>query len=292
VSVTATVARAGSAWYTFDMGKTRAALAAATLLAALTSCAPGPEPTAYPTPKITAGELLAEMDAYARRLETASGVVTITARTPEGALPATEHDLAFARPDSVYVESLGPMGEIAVVTRVAGGRMAVHYIADGVWAEGAATPGNVQKLLGVPLDVGLLIRALLAETLVEPAGFAGTVRYLRPENEGDPTRLALRRGDGTRALLLTVDPNGPVLLGQVLYGPDDAQVLSVEYSGYAETDGLSRPYRVLIEDYAGSSVEISFSSQAVNPALPEGLFDLTPPPGVRVVELDTADKLE
>jgi outer membrane lipoprotein-sorting protein len=266
------------------VGKKRAVLAVSTLIAVFASCVPGPGPTVYPTPKVTAGELLAELDASARRLETASGTVTLTARTPEGALPATEHGLAFARPDSVYVESLGPMGEIAAVTRVAGDRMAVHYVADGVWASGAATPANVQKLVGVPLDVGLLLRALLAETLVKTEGL--TARYVRPENEGDPTRIALRREDDTKALLITVDPTGPVPLEQVLYGPDDEPALRVEYSDYAETDGLMRPGRVLLEDYAGSSVEVSFSSQEVNPVLPAGLFDLTPPAGVRVVELD------
>jgi outer membrane lipoprotein-sorting protein len=271
------------------MRKTRAALVISTLCAALTSCLPGPEPAVPPPPKITADELFGEMDAYARRLESASGVVTISARTPEGVLPTTEHDLAFARPDSVYVESLGPMGEIAVVTRVSGGRMAVHYVADGVWAEGAATPGNVEKLVGVPLDVGSLIRALLAEPLVQGEGFEGTVSYIRPEAESDPTRLALRREDGTRALLITVDDSAPVPLEQVLYDGADAPVLRVEYTEYAEVDGLSRPRRILLEDYAGSSVEISFSSQEVNPALPEGLFDLTPPDGVRVVELDRAN---
>jgi len=227
------------------------------------------------------------MDAYARRLESASGVITLQARTPGGALPATEHGLAFARPDSVYVESLGPLGEIAVVTRVTGGRMAVHYVADGVWAEGAATPGNVEKLVGVPLDVGSLIRALLAEPLVGPEGL--TVRYVRPESEGDPTRLALRREDGTRALLISVDDSAPVPLEQVLYDGADAPVLRVEYTEYAEVDGLRRPFRILLEDYSGSSVEVRFSSQEVNPELPEGLFDLTPPAGVRVVELDRAN---
>jgi outer membrane lipoprotein-sorting protein len=269
------------------VGKIRAALVVSTILTTLVSCVPGPGPTTYPTPKVTADELLGELDACARRLETASGIVTITARTPEGALPATEHDLAFARPDSAYVESLGPMGEIAVVTRVSGGRMAVHYIADGVWAEGAATPENVKKLVGVPLDVGLLIRALLAEPLADTKGL--TVRYLRPDAEGDPTRIALRREDETRALLITVNPDGPVPLEQVLYGSSDEPMMRVEYSDYAEADGLSRPFRILLEDFAGSSVEISFSSQEVNPALPEGLFDLTPPAGVRVVELDGAD---
>jgi outer membrane lipoprotein-sorting protein len=265
--------------------KTRAALVVSTFCTLGASCVPGP--AVHPPPKITAEEILGEIGAYARRLETASGVVTITARTPDGPLPATEHDLAFARPDSVYSESLGPLGEIAVVTRVCGGRMAVHYIADGVWAEGAATPQNVERLVGVPLDVGLLMRALLAETLVETEGL--TARYVRPENEGDPTRIALRREDGTRALLLTVDPAGPALLGQVLYDADGEPELRVEYSDYAETDGLLRPYRILLEDYAGASVEISFSSQEANPALPEGIFDLTPPAGVRVVDLDARE---
>jgi outer membrane lipoprotein-sorting protein len=268
------------------VGTKRAALVISTLLTALVSCGPGPGPTAYPTPKVTADELFGEMDASARRLETASGAVTITARTPDGALPATEHGLAFARPDSAYVESIGPMGEIAVVTRVADGRMAVHYVADGVWAEGAATPGNVERLVGVQLDVGLLIRALLAEPLISAEDFTGTVRYLRPDAEGDPTRIALRREDGTRALLLTVDPTGPVPLEQVLYDSADEPMMRVEYSDYAEADGLPRPFRILLDDYAGSSVEIFFSSQEVNPELPVGLFDLTPPAGVRVVELD------
>ncbi|MCX7020743.1 MAG: hypothetical protein NTW26_00445 [bacterium] len=271
------------------MRKTRAALVISTLCAALTSCVPGPGPVVNPPPKVTADELLAEMDAYARRLESASGVITLQARTPDGVLPATEHGLAFARPDSVYVESIGPMGEIAVVTRVCGGRMAVRYVADGVWAEGSATPGNVEKLVGVPLDVGLLMRALLAEPLVQGEGFDGTVRYIRPEAESDPTRIALRREDGTRALLITVDPAGPVPRSQVLYDAADAPALRVEYSDYAEVDGLLRPQRILLEDYADSSVEVRFSSQEVNPTLPEGLFDLTPPEGVRVVELDGVD---
>ncbi|MCK4593122.1 hypothetical protein KAU45_01380, partial [bacterium] len=233
------------------------------------------EPAVTTPPKMTAGELARELTVYAGGLESAKGTITLSARTTEGVLPATEHGIAFARPDKVYIESLGPMGEIAVVTRVAGGRMAVHYLADGVWAEGVATPENTARLLGVPVDIPLTVGALLAEPLIEAEGFDGTIRYVRPEAGDDPTRLAFRRADGTRALLITVDDSSPVPLEQVLYDAEGEPELRIAYSDYAPAGGVLRPYRIVIEDYAGSSVEITFSSQEVNPVLPEGIFELT-----------------
>ncbi len=250
------------------------------------SCLPGPEPVVTTPPKMTAGELLRELTDYAGKLESALGTITLSARTAEGVLPATEHGIAFARPDKVYIESLGPMGEIAVVTRVAGGRMAVHYLADGVWAEGAATPENTARLLGAPVDVPLTVGALLAEPLIEAEGFDGTIRYVRPETGDDPTRLAFRRSDGTRALLITVDDSSPVPVEQILYDDAGEPELRVSYSDYTDTDGILRPYRIVIENLSGSTVEITFSSQEVNPALPEGIFDITPPPDARIVDLD------
>ncbi len=247
---------------------------------------PGPEPADGHAEKLTAGELLRELTAYAGRLESALGTITLSVRTTEGVLPATEHGIAFARPDKVYIESLGPLGEIAVVTRVAGGRMAVHYLADGVWAEGASTPENIADLIGAPVDIQLMVGALLAEPLIEAEGFDGTIRYVRPETDDDPTRLALRRADGTRALLITVDDSSSVSLEQVLYDADGEPELRIIYSDHAPAGGILRPYRIVIEDFSGSSVEIAFSSQEVNPALPEGIFDMTPPPDVRIVDLD------
>jgi hypothetical protein len=262
----------------------RRALALACVLSALTGCRPAVGPSDGDV-ELSAAEAAAELAVAAARVERAKGVINLAAQTPEEVLPTSEHGVAFARPDHVYIESYGALGELLSVTRVADGRLAVYFPADDLWAAGAATAENIAKLVGAPLEIGLLARALLAEPLVDVAEHPGTIRYVGDPGDG-LTRLAFRRADGSRQLLVTLEPEFPAPREQRLYDAAGEPELLVTYSGYERIDGIPRPGVVTLDDLAGSVVTVEFIEQELNPGLPGAVFDLSPPEGVRVVDLD------
>jgi len=253
----------------------------------LLACLPEPQPDskAGSTEKLTAAELAEELAARSTEVESLRADLNIAARMGDDVLPTSEHSAIFSQPDRVYLESYGPLGEVLAITRVVEGKLAVYFPADGVWLTGDATAENAEQLLGVNFEIGLLTQAVLGAPLVNPAGFDGTIRYLRPEKVEDPTRLAFRLSTGEKALLLTVEDERRLLLEQVFYC-SDAPALRVSYAEYTEVDGFWLPGQVSLTDDAGIEVEINLTEQAMNLPLPEGVFSFTPPDGVRVIELD------
>ena len=251
--------------------------------ALLSACRPDVDPDLGSRPE--ASDLAVELAAYTAGIERAKGVINLAAQTPDEVLPTSEHGVAFARPDMVYIESYGALGEILSLTRTADGDLAVFFPGDNLWAAGAATAENVAKLVGAPLEIGLLARALLAEPLADVVDYPGSVRYVG-ETGDDLTRLAFRRPDGSRHLLITLDGAAPVPREQQLYDATGEPVLLVMYSDYSEIDGVLRPEVVTLDDLKGSVVTVEFVEQELNPELPSAVFDLAPPPDVRVVDLD------
>jgi len=253
----------------------------------LLSCLPEPQPDEGigGTEKQTAVELAERLSTRSAEVESLRAALNIAARMGDEVLPTSEHSALFSQPDRVYLESYGPLGEVLATTRVVDGKLAVYLPADGVWLTGDATAENAERLLGVNFEIGLLTQAVLGAPLVSPAGFEGTIRYLRPEKVTDPTRLAFRLASGEKALLLTVDDERSLPLEQVFYR-SDAPALRVSYADYTQVDGFWLPGKVSLTDDAGIEVEILLSEQAVNLPLPDGVFSFTPPDGARVVELD------
>ncbi|MBD3372393.1 MAG: hypothetical protein GF403_06715 [Candidatus Coatesbacteria bacterium] len=236
-------------------------------------------------PKQSATERAVALEEAASLVETASASISLAVQTPDEVLPTSEHGAAFARPDRVYLESYGPLGEVLSVTRVAEGRLAVYFPADQVWLEGAATPENTAKILGAPVEIGELARALLAEPLVPAVDWPGTIRYLGDLGDG-LTRLAYRRADGIKALLVTIEPGLDAPREQRRFDADGAADLVIGYDEYTEIEGVPRPGRVVFDDLAGSRLEAVFLEQSLNPELPADIFELSAPPDAHFVDLD------
>lgn len=255
----------------------------------LLACGPVVEPPPIDeTVKLTAVVLAEELAVRSDSVESLRAILNIAARAGDDVLPTSEHSALFSQPNRVYLESYGPLGEVLSITRVVDGQLAVYFPADGVWLTGDATAENAERLLSVSFEIGLLTQAVLGAPLVNPVGFEGTIRYLRPENENDPTRLAFRLSSGERALLLTVEDGRNLPLEQVFYR-SDAPALRVSYADYAEVDGFWLPGKVSLTDDLEVEVEITLSEQVINLPLPDGVFSLIPPAGARVVELDTIE---
>lgn len=254
------------------------------LLVLASGCRPGVEGV-DDGPKQSATERAEALEQAASLVETASSSISLAVQTPDEVLPTSEHGAAFARPDRIYLESYGPLGEVLSVTRVAEGRLAVYFPADKVWLEGAATPENTTKILGAPVEIGELARALLAEPLVPAGDWPGTIRYLGDLGDG-LTRLAYRRADGTKALLVTLEPGLDAPREQRRFDVDGTADLLISYVDYTELKGVPRPGRVIFDDLAGSRLEVVFLEQSLNPELPADIFELSAPPDARLVDLD------
>jgi hypothetical protein len=110
---------------------------------------------------------------------------------PDGSSDRFKLLLYAALPDRLHGEVLAPVGGTVLIFDGGEGRMAVTFVRDRVSYVGPASPGNMEKLIAIPLELEALVRALLEGE--EVGGGLAVVR--EPDGEGLPRRLELFSGD-------------------------------------------------------------------------------------------------
>ena len=123
-------------------------------LAWAAACATIPE-APVPRPEVSAS-VLPEPE---REWKTLRGLARVSFAGPGGSGAAGEVVLV-ALPDRGRLETLTPLGTTAAVVVVAGGEVRYHSIVSGEFATGRATGGTLERLLGIPVPPGPLLRLL------------------------------------------------------------------------------------------------------------------------------------
>lgn len=187
----------------------------------------------------------------------------------------TRQAVLVRRPDAVRVDVFSPFG-LALALGVQGPVLWAYPPAEATRYEGEATPGNLTRLLGAPLEVGDLVDVLLGvpprRVPVAPVGLAGT------EDGRYRLRVPLRHGLQTLWVAATT---GHVMRAEESVG--DQVVLRVDFGDYR--GGF--PHRLRIEVPAhDTAVTLAYQQVEENAFVDPVLF--VPPRAPRVLPLEAA----
>lgn len=185
----------------------------------------------------------------------------------------TRQAVLVQRPSAIRVDVLSPFG-LALALGTEGQTLWAFPPQQGVRYEGAATPANLQRLVGTPLAVGDLVDVLLggppARTPVAPPTLARV---------GDAVVLTLVYRGGTQ--LVRFAPQTLQLTG-VEEHRDDAPVVQVLFGDWQ--DGVARTLDLVGAD--GATARIAFDDVETNARIDPAAF--APPAASRVLPLERA----
>jgi len=241
------------------------------------ACHPAAPP---PDLSLDPGELLAQVERAQGRIRSVQGQARVGVEAPSGSGTVSQF-LAAERPDHLHVEALSFFGDVLAVLTAADGRFALYDARAKVLYRGAATPENLARLVPLPLPAPDLVAILL-----------GTAPLL----EGAPVRAGPERGavelvieEGARAQLLRVGAGARVERSvRQLGGVRDPGGYELSFEDFRDGEQkVPFPRQVhLAASEAGVKLDVRWTEVEVNGALDPALFQLAPPRGARVVDLD------
>lgn len=255
----------------------RTLLLAVVASAACARRAPPPDLSADPA------ALLQQVERTQALVTRVSGEARVKVDSPRGGGTVTQFVTA-ARPDRLRLETVDFFGNPAAVLVAEGGRFALLDLREGVFLRGAATPANLARLLPLALPAAELVELLCGAapiasarpSTVEPGDGVATLTL-----EGEALAQRLDVGDGAAVHASRVVARGGERLPSGAY--------DVTFDRFEPRGGRPFPGRIRLEaPGARVRLELSWKEIEVNGVLPEGAFALTPPPGVRIVDLDAA----
>jgi hypothetical protein len=242
---------------------------------AAASCAPRiPPPDLSLEPEL----LLGQVQAAAAVVVSVRGEARLRA-TGEGRVSVPAF-VAARKPDRVRVEALDFFGNPAVVLVTAGGRLAIWDARGRTFYRGAATPENVARLVRLPLSPEDLVAILCGWPRLEGEAVGA-------EAGGGHVTLEVR--DGLRTTSARVTAGAAVSRAAIR---DVRGGYEVGWQQRILVDGRAGPGDVtLSSERPAARIELTWPEPEVNVPLEDALFELRPPAGAAVVELEEGGPL-
>lgn len=201
---------------------------------------------------------------------------------PEGAFSGSAV-LVLRGPDSLRLEPLSLFGAPLMVVVAQGGSFRAYSPSRNAIYVGRADRRGIERILGIPLDNGVFVKLLLGNWLA----------IFGDENNFDfkklkSTYLLASRGELNKSV------SGSITLGHRDWHPLKMEIrtrrgkIRIRYGAFFRNGGAWRPSSVEIVGPGGKNrLHVSYPSGegAVNAALPDKLFRLTPPRGAETIRL-------
>jgi hypothetical protein len=225
--------------------------------------------------------LLEAVERTQARVERVQGEAKVKVDAPGGGGTVTQL-VAAERPDRLRLDTLDFFGNPAAVLVADAGRFALLDLRAGVFYRGAATPENVHRLVPLAVPVPELVLLLCGAVPLD----ARTPRSVEP---GDGV-LRLELAGEDRVQRLDVG-EGAAIHGSTLAALPGRSAptggYDVSFDRFRARGGRPFPGKVRVDASAAAvHLDLTWKEIEVNGVIPEGSFSLTPPPGVRIVELD------
>ncbi|MDT8440567.1 MAG: hypothetical protein RQ723_02765 [Desulfuromonadales bacterium] len=180
-------------------------------------------------------------------------------------------------PDRLRTESLSPFGTPLLTLVANGEHLAVLLPMQSAYYQGDASAANLQRFAGIPLEPEQLVGLLLCR-LPEPVP-GGFATYTDPAGGWLVDLFA-----GAPRQRLFFDAAG--LLHRIEVYQNGRLLLAVDYRDHGRwVEGFPARYQISLPKFR-STARVEFADQRLNRPAVDGLFQLSPPPGVTVHELD------
>jgi hypothetical protein len=216
------------------------------------------------------------------RVRTVRGEARVRVEGPggSGAVPTF---VAAKKPDRVRVQTLDFFGNTAAALATSGGELSLYDARERVLYRGPATPGNLARLVPIPLS---------------PADLATLLCGSAPLLDGEPVRATPGRGwvelelaAGARRQVLRVGA-GAAVLSSTRTGPGAYDVSfraadpSAAAAGIEAAGGSGGGEIAVTAREPRASLTLVWTDREPGVALDDALFSPAVPRGARVVDLD------
>lgn len=221
--------------------------------------------------------LLKLIEAQEQRVATLSGDAKLKVDTPEGK-GSVGMFVALSRPALVHLALFDFFNRPQAMLVVQGDRFGLYQAEGNRYYRGPASPQNVSRFLPVVLSAPELTQIMLGATPRIPHERL----ELQSSDECHCYVLKLHRGAVTQTL--EVHPRTYRVQKSTITG---APAYDLEFEDIADYAELAFPRRILLKaPHANVEVELKYSDVKLNEAPDLTLFDLEPPEGVEVIEVD------
>lgn len=253
------------------------AIAAAAFLALLSACPP-PRIDFGPKGQLDDPEALLKLVAETEaRVITLSGEAKVHADTPE-AKGAFSMFAAVSRPQLIHLEALDFFGVPQAMLAVNGERFGLYDRQQHRFFRGPASPENVGRFLPIALPPKELVLIMLGSTPRIPHERA----ELAAEEKCACYVLTLHKGEVTQTL--QIHPRSYRVLSSRVRGVD---AYDLEFADVGEFGTVSLPRQIILRaEKAKVELDLRYADVTLNEAPDLTLFDLEPPEGAPVVEVD------
>lgn len=247
---------------------------AATKGSAIRSAAPRPTGVA---PTITT--VLAALDARDEALSRFRAQARLDYKSPQESFRSTQVVVVRA-PSSARIDVMNPFGVSYTVTSD-GTTIYAYDRRNRVYYQGGAQLDSFRKFIGIPLggdELASILRGL------PPA--LGRERWAAVEATEGGWRLRRRLGSGGM-LQFVVDATTLVPRSLRIWDDPSRHEVEVTYDDFRDVDGVSVPHWIGADFKDGSHLELKYTSVQREVVLPESAFQLDPPKGARIVNIDS-----
>ena len=245
--------------------------------ALLSSCAPvRPKLVGDQVSQDFANRLMQEWSENSVRVTSVQGLAKVKVRSPENSLSGTQVILA-EKPDRLRAETLSPFGTPLLLLAADGENLGVLLPSRNLYYTGAASPANLGRFVRIPLRLSDLVSFLL----YQPPMISTRSEEAFELQEGG--WLLIRNGSSRRQELTF---NHERQLVETNYYDTDKLLLKITYGKFSTEEG-GFPLLFGIEfPELETTASLEFSEPETNGKLQAGIFKLTPPAGVTVIDLD------
>ncbi len=174
-------------------------------------------------------------------------------------------------PDRARFEAQTTLGSTALVLTLDGNRLRYHSFLAHEYVAAPATLATLDRLAGIPVPPGPLLRLLLGLT---PLPLDRSDPRLAAEPEGAGFRL--ESVEGSLWQRLWTGPGGVLARGEL--GQAGHLLLRFEFADYRPVEGLPFPFVLHVEDGEGvRKLAVRYDAVTLNEPIPADLFDLPRP---------------
>ena len=185
---------------------------------------------------------------------------------------------------AMRLEMLSPFGPPLMVLVIRDGRFTAYSVAARRYVRGRANSFNFSRILGFPLEAEEVNRLIRTDLTDDPGVQWGPLGY-DPALKTYVVDLHFPGEEGKRRLW--IDPARLVVIKAVRYDRDGDPLLEADMEDYHFVDGILFPQRLVFTlPQKNTRLSLSYGQVTLNGHLDSTLFDLVPPQGSRITDLD------